>query len=75
MDRNTIRDWLGLKHNVIILFTVILVLGMGEELWIQFVPKYLEALGASVLIIAIYGSLKELLDAVYQYPGGWLADR
>ena len=75
MDRDTIRDWLGLKHNVVILFTVILVLGMGEELWIQFVPKYLEALGASVLIIAIYGSLKELLDAVYQYPGGWLADR
>jgi MFS family permease len=75
MDKDTIRDWLGLKHNVIILFIVILVLGMGEELWIQFVPKYLEALGASVLIIAVYGSLKELLDAVYKYPGGWLADR
>jgi len=75
MDKDTIRDWLGLKHNVVILFTVILVLGMGEELWIKFVPKYLEALGASVLIIAVYGSLKELLDAVYQYPGGWLADR
>ncbi|MCK4247151.1 MAG: MFS transporter [Methanomicrobia archaeon] len=75
MDKDTIRDWFGLKHNVIVLFTVILVVGMGEELWIQFVPRYLEVLGASVLIIGVYGSLKELLGAIYQYPGGWLADR
>jgi MFS family permease len=27
-----------------------------------------------VAIIAIYGTLKDLLDAVYPYPGGWLAD-
>jgi MFS family permease len=25
--------------------------------------------------VAVYGTLKDLLDAVYQYPGGWLADR
>lgn len=53
----------------------ILVLGMGEELWMRFVPKYLELLGAGAWVIAGYGTLKDLLDAVYQYPGGWLADR
>ncbi len=52
-----------------------LVLGMGEELWSRFVPKYLEALGAGVWIIAAFGTLRDLLDAVYQYPGGWLSDR
>ncbi len=57
------------------MLTTILILGMGEELWLRFVPKYLELLGASAWIIAAYGSLEDLLDAVYQYPGGWLADR
>jgi MFS family permease len=26
-------------------------------------------------VLAAYGALKDLLSAVYQYPGGWLADR
>ena len=47
----------------------------GEELWNGFVPKYMQALGASTLMIGVFGALKDLLDAVYQYPGGALADR
>lgn len=69
------RDWLGLKRNILVMLTIIFILGMGEELWMRFVPKYLELFGASVWVIAIYGTLKDLLDAIYQYPGGWLADR
>jgi MFS family permease len=55
--------------------TTVLILGVGQELWIRFVPKYLELLGAGVWVIAIYGTVTSLLDAIYQYPGGWLADR
>ena len=73
--RSRLIDWLGLERNVVILFTSLFVLGMGEELWVRFVPKYLELLGAGALVIALYGTLKDLLDAVYQYPGGWLADK
>lgn len=57
------------------LLTAILVLTFGEELWSRFVPKYLELLGATAWGVAAYGTLKELLDAVYQYPGGWVTDR
>ncbi len=35
----------------------------------------MEALGASALAIGVFGALKDLLDAVYQYPGGAVADR
>jgi hypothetical protein len=70
-----VREWLGLERNIIVMLAVILILGMGEELWTRFVPKYLEVLGASIWIIALYGMLKDFLDAIYQYPGGWLADR
>jgi MFS family permease len=38
-------------------------------------PKYLEALGAPVLAVGLYGSARDLLDGLYQYPGGWVADR
>lgn len=58
-----------------VMLAAFLALGMGEELWTRFVPKYLEALGAGAWAVAVYGTLKDLLDAVYPYPGGWLADR
>jgi MFS family permease len=70
-----LRQWLGLERNILVMLGALLVLGMGEELWFRFVPKYLEALGATALGVALYGTLKDFLDAVYQYPGGWLADR
>jgi len=39
------------------------------------VPKYLEALGAPVVAIGLYGTLRDFVDGLYQYPGGWIADR
>jgi MFS family permease len=50
-------------------------LALGEELWQAYMPAYLTALGASGLVVGFFGSCKDLLDGVYQYPGGWLADR
>lgn len=70
-----LRNWLGLERNIVVMLATILILGMGEELWMRFIPKYLEALGAGVWAIALYGTLRDLLDAVYPYPGGWLSDR
>lgn len=70
-----LRSWLGLERNILVMLAAILVLGMGEELWARFVPKYIEVLGAGAWAVAAYGTLKDLLDGLYQYPGGWLADR
>jgi MFS family permease len=53
----------------------IFLLGFGEELWKKFLPKYLEALGASTPVIGLFGTAEDFFDAVYQYPGGWIADR
>lgn len=52
----------------------VFILGLGEELWKKFVPKLLEALGAGTPVIGLYGTATDFFDAVYQYPGGWLAD-
>jgi len=53
----------------------VFLLGFGEELWKKFLPKYLEALGASTPVIGLFGTAEDFFDAVYQYPGGWIADR
>src|SRR5215831_12598847 len=67
-------DFFGLKRNLVILLIAIFVIGAGEELWMRFVPKYLQALGATVLVIGLYDALRTLLGAIYAYPGGVLAD-
>ena len=68
-------DFFGLKRNLVILLVAIFVIGSGEELWMRFVPKYLQTLGATVFIIGLFDALRTLLGAVYAYPGGVLVDR
>jgi predicted MFS family arabinose efflux permease len=68
-------EFFALKRNLGILLIVIFVIGAGEELWMRFVPKYLETLGAPVLVIGLYDALRTLLGAVYAYPGGVVVDR
>jgi MFS family permease len=68
-------DYLSLERNVGIASITVFFFGLGEELWKKFLPKYLEALGASTPVIGLFGTVEDLLDATYQYPGGWLADR
>lgn len=51
------------------------VMGLGENLWRRFLPKYLQSLGAPIAAIGLFGTTEDFLDGVYQYPGGWVADR
>ena len=71
----SLADFFGLKRNLVILLIAIFVIGAGEELWMRFVPKYLQAVGATVFVIGLYDALRTLLGAIYAYPGGVLVDR
>src|SRR5881394_2043608 len=68
-------DFFALKRNLVIILVAIFIIGSGEELWMRFVPKYLQTLGASVFVIGLYDALRTLVSAIYAYPGGLLADR
>jgi MFS family permease len=68
-------EFFGLKRNLVVLLVATFVIGAGEELWMRFVPKYLEALGATVFVIGLFDGLRTLLGAVYAYPGGVVVDR
>src|SRR6266516_1241103 len=69
-----LADFFGLKRNLAVLLVAIFVIGAGEELWMRFVPKYLQAVGATVFVIGLYDALRTLLGAIYAYPGGVLVD-
>jgi MFS family permease len=70
----SLADFFGLKRNLVVLLLAIFVIGAGEELWMRFVPKFLQALGAGVFVIGLYDALRTLLGAVYAYPGGVIVD-
>jgi MFS family permease len=73
--RGKVVDYLSLERNVSLASAAVFILGLGEELWKKFLPKYLEALGATTPVIGLFGTAQDFFDAVYQYPGGWIADR
>ena len=67
--------WLGLNRNTASVAGAGFLMALGEELWKRFLPKYLESSGAPLLVVGAYGSTRDLLDGLAQYPGGWISDR
>jgi MFS family permease len=72
--RERLSDYFGLERNVVSVAAAMFLLGFGENLWKAFLPKYLQALGAPVLAIGLFGTVRDFIDGAYQYPGGWIAD-
>lgn len=72
--RSQLASYLSLDRNISLAASAVFLLGLGEELWKRFVPKFLEALGAGTPIVGLYGTAQDFFDAIYQYPGGWFAD-
>lgn len=73
-SRSRITQLPGFERNVLAASVAAFLLFLGEELWKKFLPRYLEALGAGAITIGLFGTAKDFFDAIYQYPGGWLAD-
>jgi len=67
-------NFFGVERNVLAASLAAFFIGLGEELWKRFLPKYLEALGGGPLVVGLFGTARDFLDAVYQYPGGWISD-
>ncbi len=70
-----LKRHLALEGNVVPLLILVILVLTGEKLWERFLPKYLETIGASVLIIGSLGFLQNLLGAAWALQGGVLSDR
>jgi MFS family permease len=65
----------ALNRNTSLLLGALVSMGFAEELWMRFLPKYLESLGAAVWAIGFFDAIKTWIGAVYAYPGGLITDR
>ena len=70
-----IVDFLGLKKNMLVLLTMVILVGLGEKMAERFLPLYLGALGGGAFSIGLLNGMDNLLSALYSYPGGYASDR
>ncbi len=69
-----VKEFLGLKRNVVLLLGLIILMLTGEKTWERFVPKYLEGIQGSLIIIGAFGFLQNFLASFWSLPGGYIAD-
>ena len=74
-ERKKIFDFLGLRKDYLALLTVVILVGLGENMAERFLPLYLVALGGGAFSVGLLNGLDNLLGALYSFPGGYASDR
>ncbi len=69
------RQFLALPRDVLVLSVAMLAFSLAFQMTSRYVPEYVRLLGAGAGVIGAYGTLSNLIGAVYPYPGGALSDR
>jgi len=70
-----LSDRLGLNRQTAAILSAMFLVGLGEELWSPYLPKYLDTLGASLIVIGLWSSGKNLLEGFQFWTGGSLSHR
>lgn len=70
-----VRQFLSLRRDVLVLSVAMFAFSLAFQMTTRYVPEYLRVLGVGAGIVGLYGSLGNLIAAVYPYPGGALSDR
>ncbi|MFC4359350.1 MFS transporter [Halobium salinum] len=69
------RQFVSLRRDVLVLSVAMFAFSLAFQMTSRYVPEYLRVLGAGAGVIGLYGSVGNLIGAVYPYPGGALSDR
>ncbi|PSP74295.1 MFS transporter [Halobacteriales archaeon QS_3_64_16] len=69
------RQFFALERDVLILSIAMFAFSLGFQMTSRYLPEYMVALGASTAVVGLYGTISNLLSALYPYPGGVLSDR
>ncbi len=75
IPRERIVNFLGLRRSLIGLLTMVVLVGLGENLADRFLPLYLMALGGGTFSVGLLNGLDNLLNALYSFPGGYASER
>jgi MFS family permease len=69
------RQFFALEPDVLVLSVAMFGFALAFQTTRQYIAQYLSVLGAGAFIIGLYGTLGNVLQAVYPYPGGSFSDR
>ncbi|AGN02942.1 major facilitator superfamily protein [Salinarchaeum sp. Harcht-Bsk1] len=69
------RSFFALERDVLVLSLAMFAFSLGFQMTSRFLPEYLVALGASGFVVGLFGTVGNVISAVYPYPGGALSDR
>ncbi|MGB9966040.1 MFS transporter [Halobacterium hubeiense] len=73
--RAPFRQLVSMERDVLVLSAAMFAFSLGFQMTSRYVPRYMSVLGAGAGVIGLYGSLGNLVGAVYPYPGGAVSDR
>ena len=69
------RQFLSFRRDVLVLSVAMFAFSLGFQMTTRYIPKYMEVLGANALAIGLFGTVQNIIGAVYPYPGGVVSDR
>ncbi|GAB3416457.1 MFS transporter [Haloparvum alkalitolerans] len=69
------RRFFALERDVLVLSLAMFAFSLGFQMTSRFLPEYLVALGASGFVVGLFGTVGNVISAVYPYPGGAISDR
>lgn len=69
------RQLFSLERDVLVLSLAMFAFSLGFQMTSRFLPDYMVFLGATGLIVGLYGMLGNVIAAVFPYYGGVVSDR
>jgi MFS family permease len=72
---NTFRQFFALERDVLVLSLAMFAFSLGFQMTSRFLPEYIVALGASGFVVGLFGTVGNIVSAVFPYPGGAISDR
>ena len=72
---DTVRQFFALQRDVLVLSLAMFAFSLGFQMTSRFLPEYIVALGASGFVVGLFGTVGNVISAVFPYPGGAISDR
>jgi MFS family permease len=72
---DTFRQFFALERDVLVLSMAMFAFSLGFQMTNRFLPEYMVALGASGFVVGLFGTVGNIISAVFPYPGGAISDR
>jgi len=72
---DVVRQFFALEGDVLVLSLAMFAFSLAFQMTNRFLPEYLFALGGTGIVVGLFGTVGNVISAVYPYPGGAISDR